>query len=207
MTKLEFLDGVVFGWMKRDLERMRDEIQVKPNDAGNINFPLALCTLAYVEYLGGFILGDKGDFTLNVGTYINSCFLNPGEYPVDVLRDIFRNGVAHNYFPRGGISRDGERPAVYKIHSMGIALDAQTLVNDFFYSLNKFRRVLNETNFTVRMQQAENDLKTMQARYQNIFNNLPERIILPKIVTSTASDASGPAGPMASTTTLDPNIH
>lgn len=66
MAVQDFMDGVVFGWIKHDVERMRDEIKVHPGKAGNINFPLALCLLAYMEYLGGFLLGKDGGFARNV---------------------------------------------------------------------------------------------------------------------------------------------
>ncbi|MDO8657506.1 MAG: hypothetical protein Q7K55_02100 [Candidatus Levybacteria bacterium] len=56
MDKIRFIDEVVLGWMKSDLTRMRDSIRPISSEPGNINFPLALCVLSYIEYLGGFLL-------------------------------------------------------------------------------------------------------------------------------------------------------
>lgn len=175
MNKEVFLDKIVFGWIKRDLERMRDEVEVKENQAGNINFPLALCVLAYIEYLGGFLLGRNENFNSNACAYIHECFDNPTEYPLDLLRDIFRNGLVHEYFPRGGISRDNKHPAVYKVDGKRIVLDAGTLVNDFLQSLKKFKETLDDKNFILRLNESKKAISKMQEKHKKLLNSLPDR--------------------------------
>jgi len=196
MDKQAFLDTVVFGYIKKDLENMRDKIRPQPAAIGNINFPLALCVLAYMEYLGGFLLGRSAGFSQSVREYISKCFTNPGEYPVEILRDIFRNGLAHEYFARGGISRDGGRPAVYKEVS-GAVLDAETLVNDFLESLDKFKQELEDDKYTRRVNGAESSIAGKNTRYKNLIDQLPIRVLTP---TTRSSGASGYPRPISTTT-------
>lgn len=198
MDKQAFLDTVVFGYIKKDLENMRDKIRPQPAAIGNINFPLALCVLAYMEYLGSFLLGRYANFSQSVNEYISKCFVNPSEYPVEILRDIFRNGLAHEYFARGGISRDGERPAVYKEGVDEVVLDAETLVNDFLESLEKFKRELEDAKYSSRVNQAESSIVDKKARNRNLIGRLPIRVVT---TTTRSSGASGYPRPIKSTTT------
>lgn len=197
MDKQTFLDKVVFGYIKKDLENMRDKIRPEPNAVGNINFPLALCILAYMEYLGSFLLGRYASFSPSVREYISKCFTKHDEYPVEILRDIFRNGLAHEYFARGGISRDGGRPAVYK-EVGGVVLDAETFVNDFLESLDKFKQELDDDKYTIRVSQAENSIADKKARSKSLIDRLPVRFL----TSSTPSGgASGYPGSIETTTT------
>lgn len=196
MDKQTFLNTVVFGYIKKDLENMRDKIRPQPAAIGNINFPLALCVLAYMEYLGGFLLGGSDGFSQNVREYISKCFTNPDEYPVEILRDIFRNGLAHEYFARGGISRDGGRPAVYK-EVGGAVLDAETLTNDFLESLDKFKQELEDDKYTRRVNQAERSIADRKVRNKNLIDRLPMRVVT---TTTRSSGASGYPGSVRTTT-------
>lgn len=196
MDRQTFLDTVVFGYIKKDLENMRDKIRPQPATIGNINFPLALCVLAYMEYLGSFLLGHPAGFSQSVRKYISKCFTNPDEYPVEILRDIFRNGLAHEYFARGGISRDGERPAVYK-EVGGVVLDSETLVSDFLESLNKFKQELEDGKYTQRVNQAESSIADKNARNKDLIDQLPGRVIIP---TTRSSGVSGYPRPISTTT-------
>lgn len=177
MDRKTFLEQIVFGWIKNDLERMTKKIPSKSNEVGNINFPLALCTLAYMEYLGGFLLGEDRGFGVNAKEYINNCFEKSTEYPIELLKDIFRNGLAHEYFARGGICRDNLRPAVFKDKTFGPVLDIEILVNDFLNSFDKFKEVLNEEKYKKRMDQAYESIQEWNEEYQILINALPERPI------------------------------
>jgi len=204
MDKGEFTNSVVLGWMKADLTRMRDHIRPESAEVGNINFPLALCVTSYMEYLGGFLLGiDKG-FTDNVREYISSCFRNPDEYPVEVLRDLIRNGLAHDYFPRGGISRNGKHPAIYKGRTYYLVLDAETLVNDFIDSLSIFINKLEDEKYELRMKETFNKIDDFKERYKDYIDNLEGQPDDNDQATP-SSGPSGPSGPI-NTTTLDPNL-
>lgn len=138
MNKDDFISDVVLGGMKNDLIRMRGGIRPDSSEVGNMYFPLALCVLSYMECLGGFLFGEDNRFAINVEEYIKVCFKNPTEYPVAILKDLIRNGLAHEYFPRGAISRNGKHPAIYKGRTFSLVLDVETLVNDFIESLDVF---------------------------------------------------------------------
>lgn len=204
-----FLNKIVFGWIKHDLERMTTKIPALDGAVGNINFPLALCALAYIEYLGGFLLGDKGDFTINANEYIEKCFVHKDEYPIDILREIFRNGLAHEYFARGAISRNNLRPAVYKQTGIGAILDVETLVKDFLDSLDKFKTQLTEEKYQKRMSKALGAIERFKIRHATLIDDLREGQIFNSTSTHTttsSSGASGYPGPIKNTTTFDPSI-
>lgn len=199
----DFLNRIVFGWIKNDLERMTTEISDFRREAGNINLPLALCIMAYLEYLGGFLRGRDGGFTPNARIYIQECFNNPGDYPIELLRDLFRNGLAHEYFARGAISRDGNRPPLYRRFDNEVILDIETMVADFLQSLDRFREKLTPDNFQRRLIEAERSINDMKDRHRDLISSLPQ----PSSTTTRTSGASGYPGPIRTTTTLpyDPN--
>lgn len=174
MTRADFMERIVFGWIKNDLERMKMTIRPISGKAGNINFPLALCSLSYMEYLGGYLLGNEGDFTKNASAYIAGCFDNPSEYSVDILRSIFRNGLVHAYFScGGGISREGERPALKKMGNEEVILDVEVLVDDFIVSLLKFSGLLKEESYNKRTSQLIEKHKSEKMKLKNEINKLP----------------------------------
>lgn len=201
IDKEDFINKVVFGYIKKDLENMRDKIRPEPSAIGNINFPLALCVLAYMEYLGSFLLGKASGFSKSVSEYISKCFSNPEDYPVEILRDIFRNGLAHEYFARGGISRDGERPPVYK-EVFGPVLDAETLVSDFLNSLDKFRDVLDDSSYNKRIQSAEKSIREKKGENKSLIESLPLRVVIPRTRSGGASVYPG----LINITTTSPSI-
>lgn len=201
-----FLDKIVFGWIKHDLERMKTSIPALSGEAGNINFPLALCVLAYLEYLGGFLIGEDKGFAENSDAYIKQCFERPDEYPIEILRDIFRNGLAHEYFARGAISRDGETPAIFNKPGIGVILDVETLVDDFLQSLEKFKENLSDSSYQSRMNSALQKIEEWKATYKKLIDSLPTRAAT-TTTTTTSSGASVHPGPVRNTTTVDPTIN
>lgn len=205
MNKSRFINEVVRGWMKSDLIRMRDSIRPISSEAGNINFPLALCVLSYMEYLGGFLLGSENDFLINVREYINTCFKNPNEYPPEILRDLIRNGLTHNYFPSGAISRNGKHPAIYKGRTYELVLDAETLVNDFVDSLPTFIEKLNDEKYEMRMKTALEKIEEFKKRHKDYIDKLGVQ----SGDNDQATPSSGPSGHPDSinTTTLDPSLY
>lgn len=204
MKKIDFINNVVLGWMKSDLIRMRDTIRPDKSEVGNINFPLALCVLSYMEYLGGFLHGTDKKFTRNVQEYINLCFKNPEEYPIEILRDLIRNGLAHDYLPRGAISRNGKYPAIYRGKTYYLVLDAETLVNDFIDSLDTFVNKLNDDKYNIHMTKILTKVHKFKKKYKNFIDNLRGQPGDNDEVTP-SSGASGYSRPI-NTTTLDPNI-
>jgi hypothetical protein len=203
MNKDEFLRTIVLGWIKRDVERMKDEVPVRPGQPGNINFFLALCVLISMEFLGGFLFGQDRKFE-NVKEYINKCFSDAGEYPIEILKDIYRNGLAHDFFPRGAVSRANEHPPIFVDSKIGIILDAETLANDFLNSLDKFKNELDETKYKQRMQQIQQKVKDQQTKHKPIIDRLPTKSAT-RISTSTTSVTSeSPSSPPPPVSTLPP---
>lgn len=203
MDKDEFLNKVISGYIQRDLENIKSKIPPVRGEIGNANFPIALCLLAYMEYLGGFLLGKNMGFKRNVEEYINRCFNFSSEYNSVMLRDLFRNGLAHEYFARGGISRDGNRPPVYRNYEGKAILDTQTLLDDFLNSLNTFKNELDEESFQRRKKAAEKAIKQWATKHKDEILNLPSISNFP-----THTRTSGATiYPEKNTTTLpyDPN--
>lgn len=142
ITKEEFT-GTYIRWMRSDIEAMKDK---------NINFPLALSVLAYMEFLGSIFTGDPFGDWKNADEYMKECF---GEkrngYPIDVLWDVFRNGLAHEYFARGGVANGNERPAI-QVGADGLkVLYSKTLADDFLESLTVFETRLSQDKLNTRL--------------------------------------------------------
>jgi len=189
MKKDEFIDKYVLGWMKRDFERVIEEIPVIPNEAGNIGFFLALSVLVSMDALGGFLLGEDKRFEENVKEYIGKCFRNPEEYPIEILQDVYRNGLAHDFFSRGAVTRDSSYPAIFRDKEIGVTLDANTLAKDFLESLNKFSEVLTEENYQERSKQLEEKINRCIISNKKVIDTLPERDT-PSFSTSTTTVTS-----------------
>lgn len=203
MDKLNFLNEVVFGYIKKDLENLEAYLPKKPGEAGNNNFPIALCVLAYMEYLGGFLLGKDLGFEVNVGEYIKLCFRRPDDYNIKILRDLFRHGLAHEYFARGGVSRDGIRPPLYRNYQNKVVLDAQTLLKDFLESLDAYRNNLPDDTFADRLKETEDSIVDWELKYKADIDSLPSMVNFPPHVRSSGATIY----PEKTTTTLpyDPN--
>jgi hypothetical protein len=172
MNKQFFIDEVVLGWIKSDLLRMIRTIRPSSSEVGNINFPLALCILSYMESLGGFLIGKDKDFVKNVNRYLKDCFNNPEEYPVLILNDLIRNGLAHDYFPRGAISRNGKHPAIYKGQTYDVVLDVETLATDFINSLDVFVKKLTDEQYQSRMKEAKLRIKELHDKHSAFIKEL-----------------------------------
>ena len=189
MKKEEFINKYVLGWIKRDFERMTKDIPVRPNESGNIGFFLTLSVLVSIDALGGFLLGEDKKFYGNVKEYISKCFKNPEEYPIEILQDIYRNGLAHDFFSRGAVIRNNSRPAIFRDKKIGVTLDAETLANDFLESLNKFSEVLTEENYQKRSIQIEGKIKDWVNKRKEMIDSLTEKDA-PRFSTSTTNATS-----------------
>lgn len=161
MEKQRFID-VYIRWMRNDIKNMKD---------GGLNLPLALCLLSYTEFLGSLLSGrDKPNYE-NTKIYINQCFGQcKDDYQFEVLRDLFRNGMAHEYLARGGISKDNKRPAIRTIGNGNIILDAYQMAEDFLESLNIFERVLNQEKLNLRFEEMRRKSEELK---QTLSDKLP----------------------------------
>lgn len=138
----------------------------------------------------------------NVSAYLNNCFKNSGNYHAGILRDIFRNGLAHEYFARGGVARDGINKALYRGYNNEVILDADTLLEDFLASLDVFRDKLQDDMFESRIKLAEQSIKKWEEQYRDEIAKLPSISDMPQARTSGASIY---AGTLNFTRPYDPN--
>lgn len=199
MNKLDFLNKIVFGYIKKDLENIKT---LPKRDEGGCNFPIALCVLSYMEYLGSFFTGNEFDFPQNITAYIDKCFRNKNDYNVDILKDLFRDGLAHDYFPRGGVGRDSIRPGLYVDYNGDVILDADTLMDDFLNSLDLFRDELEDQMYQARIELAGNKIKKWKEDRREAIEKL---IHISSIVGVRTSGTSIYPGRLNITRAYDPN--
>jgi hypothetical protein len=185
LTREEFLTDFVDNWIKEDVLRMVGVIKAMPGTVGNINFPLGLSVLAYMDFLGGFLRGADRDITANIAEYL-TCFDNSAEYKAGILADLFRNGLSHDYFARGGISRDGKRPPLYKTPEGQVILDIETLANDFIVSLPKFSAVLTDEQYLKRIGLLEANYHQKMEALKEEINTLPIQPVPPRPLANSA---------------------
>lgn len=191
MDKKEFIDRVVLDWMKNDLLRMKSLVSSVYQN-GNINFPLALCVVAYMECLGQYLLGDtEATFIESISEYINICFINPKEYNALIIKDLIRNSLAHSYLPYCAISRNGKHPAIYKGETYPIVLDAETLANDFINSLDNFISNLEEEKYEKITIKRSNEIDKFMEKYKDFISGLNKQ----PGNDYQATPSSGPSGP------------
>ncbi|KKS07566.1 hypothetical protein A3K01_00245 [candidate division WWE3 bacterium RIFOXYD1_FULL_43_17] len=152
MDKDKFINDIVFEWIKLDLMHMKNDIPPRKYEQGNIHFPLVLYTLSCMDFLGAF-LHDRplGPGTSSIGDYIGGCGFDAEEYNANLLKQLYRNNLAHNYFPYGSITRNGYSRLFYKGPHYDINLDAEKLVNDFLESLATFATKLTNDRYEKRM--------------------------------------------------------
>jgi len=202
MNKIDFLNKVVFDYIKKDLETIKTNIPKKSGEVGNANFPIASCVLSYMEYLGGFLTGLDRGIVQNVTAYLDKCFKNSNKYHAGILTEIFRNGLAHDYFARGGVSRDGMIIGLYRGIDNKVTLDADTLLDDFLNSLDTFRDKLQDDSFEQRIKLAEKSIQNLEKKYKTEIEKLPYIGNVPNARTSGAT--TYPA-PINITRPYDPN--
>ena len=176
MNKIFFVTNIVNGQIRLDTQRL---LNVKPQRyavGGNINYPLALYVLSCMEFLGSILLGEDINYTENVSAYINTCFVNANEYNINLIRDIYRHGLAHEYFARGGVSRSGVRPAIRKGINFAIILDAETLANDFLSSLKTFENSIVDQKYEKRMSDILKKVQGNINKHKSLIDNLTQEI-------------------------------
>lgn len=162
INKQEFLRRVD-DWMGQDIATMKEK---------ELNMPLALCVLSYMDFLGSCLTGltSMGSTERNLREYIDKCFdgLVKNSYKPKVLKD-FRNTLAHDYFSMGGISKGSEPDKVYSSLDGLMILNIKNLANDFLNSLPKFKDIItDDTNskFENRMKNIEDKINNAATEYQ-----------------------------------------
>lgn len=171
ITKEEFYEKYINKWMKDEISVMKDK---------SLNFPLSLCILSYMDFLGSILYGKNRLGFVNAKLYIEKCFENKEAYPFDVLNKFIRVGLAHEYFAKGGIAKHGLSTAMYMDTENRVVLDVSILSNNFLNSLNNFKTLLFEDkneNFKKRLEERENSIEVLEQDYKNDLAKLPRLFV------------------------------
>lgn len=172
--KTQWLNGfvaeVIDGWMLNDLNRLINDIPHRSSEAGNCNFPIALYVFACVEFLGQLTpatpIDSKGSYTKDsIMGFIDDFFPDDFKQKIQPYRNdfvnIFRNGLAHNYFAKAaGISRTENEPLWVNPEGM-LVLDADRFAEAFKVAIEKLKETI-KTN----TQLAERIVDRYDAQYQ-----------------------------------------
>lgn len=199
----DFIKEVVDGWMCQDLDRLLTDIPHRPSMAGNCNFPIALYIFACLEFLGhltspALIDNNQPSYSRDrILSYIDNFFPEEFVQGIQPYRNnfvnIFRNGLAHEYFAKSaGVSRTESHPL--QIDNEGrLILDADRFAEAFKISVEKLKEVTrNDSVLTDRIVE----------RYSNSYqSNLRFRV---SPTTTHVSGASVAPPTNLATTTLPP---
>jgi len=173
----EFITEVIDGWMLTDLRRLLNDIPHRPNAAGNCNFPIALYVFACIEFLGQLtsvtpINTNQGGYTTNsIIGFINDFFPDDFKQKIQPYQNnfvnIFRNGLAHNYFAKNaGISRTEIEPLQVNEQGM-LVLDADRFAEAFIASIIKLKEVIRiDSNLADRIVDRYGNLYQDHLRFQ-----------------------------------------
>lgn len=156
MTQYQCLDDfvaeVLDGWMLHDLDNLT-KIAVLPGASGNCNFPIALYVFSCIEFLGQLTNKDPMPKTNYTKTAILGFFddffpevdKNNIKSYEDSFVNIFRNGLAHNYFAKNaGISRKASE--LLRVDENGkLILDADTLVEAFRKAIENLKQSITSS--------------------------------------------------------------
>lgn len=183
-----FIAEVVDGWMLKDLGRLLNDIPHRSGEAGNCNFPITLYVFACIEFLGQLTsdtpIDPKGSYTKDsIMGFINDYFPDDFKQKIqphkNAFVNIFRNGLAHNYFAKAaGISRTETKPL--QVDGQGhLVLDADRFAEAFGMSINNLK-----TAIKIDAQLAERMVHRYSIQYQG---NLQFKVTPTKTYVSGAS--------------------
>lgn len=200
-----FIAEVVDGWMLKDLERLSNDIPHRPGEAGNCNFPIALYVFACIEFLGQLtsvtpITQNQSYTRDSIMGFIDDFFPDDFKQKIQPHRgnfvNIFRNGLAHNYFAKSaGISRTESEPLRVNDHGM-LILDADRFADAFKLAIEKLKEsIITDVNL------AESMIDRYNTQYQQ---NLRFRITTTTTHVSGASLAHPSMTRNFTTTTMPP---
>lgn len=203
-----FIAEVVDGWMLGDLERLIKDIPHKKDEAGNCNFPIALYVFSCVEFLGQLtaippIDTKKPGYSQKsiigfIETYFPSNFNKKLQPHKKDFVNVFRNGLAHNYFAKyAGVSRTETDPIGVNSDGM-LELDADCFAEAFEIAVGNLKKSIKGD-----VKLAEQIVDRYNDQYQN--NQLRFKTTPTRTYTSTASLAHpSMVKNLKTTTTLPP---
>ena len=155
MTKDEFITKIVNGYIKNDIQTM---INILPDHEGNgaLNFPLTYCVISYMESLGSYLNGLDLKFECNIKKYVHTCMKEySSNLNYQILGDLVRHGLGHDYFSRIPISKS-DIADIFYYKDKTLALNSKSLARKFVNSLEIFSDQLNEKEFKSRADEINN---------------------------------------------------
>lgn len=229
-----FIAQVVDGWMLGDLTTLT-AIPHNPGAAGNCNFPIALYTFSCVEFLGQLTflgtLPPRGYTKASVLGFIDDFFPDDFKQKLQPHKNefvnIFRNGLAHNYFAKAaGVSRTKTEP--FSMEDGHLVLDADRFADAFRLAVDKLKTTIqNDTQLVERMvdryeTQVNENQKFKLSADKIRFYSTPiagaslanpsmlqglKTMELTSTSTTTSSSSSQQPGRLSNTTTLPPELN
>lgn len=155
MDNKEWIDKIFFGeiincYVLADLSKI--ESNYNPNErCGNCNFPLALQIFACMDFIGCLISNPrnrKDDTNGNINSFIDNLFSTTKREEIKKVErfvNIFRHGLAHEYFAKGcGISRKGKDLLWLDLDKNSINLDADVLLEEFRLSIDMLKKKISD---------------------------------------------------------------
>jgi len=160
------LGKVIKGYIVGDLKKLL-EIDVRPGQDGNCNFPIALYTLTTISFLGGAMNGNNDIFAY-IKKYFDTNDRNELLPYESYFKDIFRNGLAHYYFPRKAAISRVDKSVFTKTDEGDLVLQADIFANMFLNSLDNLEKLFNEEALCIGIYNRfiENQITTPQRERQ-----------------------------------------
>lgn len=145
MTQAEFFNHIIDGYLLHDLRNMADVQLREGEDKGGLGYPMLATIASGMELLGGVLQTDHiyEDHARNSRSYFNSYwndYLVPTNTAYEPHADTFwalvRNGVAHTYIAKVGITVSKNLPEAHlQRHGNNLLnIDCTELYKDFVNS-------------------------------------------------------------------------
>jgi len=144
-----FFNEIVECYMLADLAKIEENYDPSKK-CGNCNFPLALQVFSCMDFIGWLISdhrNKKEDTSGNINSFIDNLFSSTrGEQikQVEGFVNIFRHGLAHEYFAKGcGISRKKGELLWLDFDNNSINLDADVLLEKFRLCIDVLKKKIS----------------------------------------------------------------
>lgn len=144
-----FFEEIVQCYMLADLSKIESNYNPAVR-CGNCNFPLALQIFACMDFIGWLISdprNKKEDTSGNINSFINNLFSSTRGRQIKQVEgfvNIFRHGLAHEYFAKGcGISRKKGELLWLDFDNNSINLDADVLLEEFRLCINVLKKKIS----------------------------------------------------------------
>lgn len=150
-----FFEEIIQCYMLADLSKLESNYNPKVG-CGNCNFPLALQIFACMDFIGWLISSPrniKGDTKGNINSYIDNLFSSLRKERIKQVEgfvNIFRHGLAHEYFAKGcGISRKKGELLWLDFDNNSVNLDADVLLEEFKLSIVVLKKKISDNTSLV----------------------------------------------------------